>query len=464
MADEPPPDAKLALDRARALMWARRVPEAAAAFGSIAEQYPYLMEAHANRAVALRELGKFADAAAGFERAVSLGPVTRELARDWLLTLSEVVGGEAALLRVVAEADRLGLSEVARQELRGAILARSGRFVEAIEAYDRAIAHEPQWPMARYGRGLAALTLGEFSTGWTDYEYRWDVLRRTASKAPSEVLDRLARWPDAETFAGRKVALVTEQGIGDILMFASAVQEVIALAAEVSIDASPRLARLLSHSFPGLAVGPAAADAVPVALGSLPHAFRRDIAAFPQRPYLTPSELARIRARDLLGPRDGRRRVGLAWRGGVGVTGMERRSIPLTQFAGILRTPSVEFVSLQHGDVGAEVADLPLRVLPASALEDFDDMAGVVGELDGVLSVQTAIVHLSGALGVPCAVTVPAVPEWRYGARGDTMPWYASVRVHRRSAEDDWLPTIAAAWADLAGRMPLGVRAPRTLR
>jgi ADP-heptose:LPS heptosyltransferase len=140
------------------------------------------------------------------------------------------------------------------------------------------------------------------------------------------------------------------------------------------------------------------------------------------------------------------------------LTGQSRRSLDLEQLAPVLELPGCSCVSLQYGDAEPEVrrAEAALgreiRVFPPGEIDDFDDLAGLVANLDLVVSVQTALVHLCGALGKTCLTLVPAKPEWRYGAAGETLPWYGSVRLFRQDAEGGWdrvLGRVARAAASL---------------
>jgi ADP-heptose:LPS heptosyltransferase len=145
-----------------------------------------------------------------------------------------------------------------------------------------------------------------------------------------------------------------------------------------------------------------------------------------------------------LGPAQGRRRIGVSWRGGTAGTNREGRSMDLAQLAPLFALPDAEFVSLQYGDVAAEAAGQPaLRLVPPAEIDDFAELAALVANLDLVVSVQTAVVHLAGALGTPCLTLVPLRAEWRYTASAASMPWYRSVRIFRQAGAADWEPVIA---------------------
>jgi ADP-heptose:LPS heptosyltransferase len=152
--------------------------------------------------------------------------------------------------------------------------------------------------------------------------------------------------------------------------------------------------------------------------------------------------------RERLGPSGGRRPIGLSWRGGGPTTGAAARSIPLADLAPVLAAADCDFVSLQYGDVADEVAAVnaalprPILRFEPGEIDDFEQLAGLVSALDRVVSVQTAVIHLAGALGHPCHVLVPNRPEWRYMAAGEAMPWYRSVRLFRQAAGESWSPAI----------------------
>ena len=192
-----------------------------------------------------------------------------------------------------------------------------------------------------------------------------------------------------------------------------------------------------------------------MASGSLPAVYRRTLVDFPPRAgYLTadPARIAYWRSR-LAG--NGRRTVGIAWRGGHVSTRGSLRSTALTEWAPLLRQAGCVFVSLQHGDCAQEVDALRAQGVAIEhwpeAIADLDELAALIGALDLVISVQTATVHFAGALGLPVWVLVPAVAEWRYLARGTTMPWYPSAELFRRASSDsDWTPVFAFVAARLA--------------
>ena len=272
-----------------------------------------------------------------------------------------------------------------------------------------------------------------------------------------------------EDIAGRDVLLVGEQGVGDVIMFASAIPDLLAVAGRVALNCDPRLRRLFGNAFPGLELLDVRATErrapefpVVMGVGSLGRHFRNRLEDFPGSAYLSPRADTVAQWAQRLGPAEGRRRIGISWRGGLAHTGRTARSMELAALRPVLELPGCEFVSLQYGDVADEVAAAgvdspsPIRCFPKADIDDFDDLAGLVKNLDLVVSVQTSLVHLTGALGAPGLVMVPATPEWRYGASGSSMPWYGSIRLFRQDEGGEWAPVVQQVAAEAAVRLGLG--------
>lgn len=399
-------------NRGNALMRLGRPGEALAAFDAAIEAEPEHAEAHNNRASALVALGRTDEALASLERSVALRP------------------GDPTL--------HLGRAET---------LLNLGRHAAALEGFERALALNPDLADARWNRGLTLLALGRFAEGWAEYEQRWHVPAAADPTVPAELRARFAPELTADDLAGRHVLVVGEQGVGDVIMFASVLPDLMRVAGKVGLVCEPRLHRLFGASFPGLELRTptSAPDAERVvAIGSLGRLFRNRPEDFPGTPYLSATPAAQARWAERLGPAKGLR-VGIAWRGGVVRTRSDARSMPLAALRPLLDLPGCEFVSLQHGDVDAEIGaeGTPVRAFAAEDLRDFDDLAGLVQGLDLVVSVQTAVVHLAGALGAPALAMVPRQPEWRYASGGERMAWYGSVRLVRQGEDGDWGPVVA---------------------
>lgn len=344
----------------------------------------------------------------------------------------------------------------------GATLQDLGRLDEAIVCYERSMALNANNPVPRWHRSLAYLLDGRFDVGWPDYELRTlnNELQTGAAAFP--------RWT-GEPAPDKTVLIFGEQGLGDEIMFASCLPDAIARVKHAVVHCHPKLEKLFRRSFPtstvtsgalldALALYPDDAPLIDAALpsGSLPFVLQRDQSHFPApQPYLRadPGAVATWRQRLAeLGPGI---KIGLSWRGGTTGTRQSLRSLQLDDWLPVLRQPNAHFINLQYTNVSTEIGQLAQRygihiTHWQEAIDDYDQTAALVSALDLVISVQTAVIHLSGALGQRTWVLVPACPEWRYQRHGTRMPWYANVTLHRQNALLDWHDTIERVATDLA--------------
>ena len=404
----------------RVLLERREHDEAAEIAEAAAEAHP--ASARTRFALGLSRLAdhRYADALACFDRALELEPPDAE-----------------------------------RVTYRGIALQNLGRRPEAIAAYDAALGLAPGFALARFHKSLALLMDGEYRTAWPDYEARL---------ASAELGLRPRRYPRWDgTADGRAVLIYGEQGLGDEIMFASCLPDLLRSGARCAVECNPALHGLFTRSFPEALVYAAAPDkAVPdhvdalgigaqVPLGSLPLYYRSAESTFPRHEgYLRADpdrvELWRVRLR---APGPGLT-VGISWKGGTHASRASLRSLTLLEWLPVLTTPGVRFVSLQYG---AEAAS-ELRAFEAAtgiriehwpeAIHDYGETAALVCALDLTLSVCTSVVHLAGALGRPVWVLAPSNAEWRYGGAGETMPWYPSARIFRQSRAGDWSDVLGA--------------------
>lgn len=462
-----------------ALLDTNRVADALAMFERAIELAPNAALGHRHRGLALVRLNRHQEALESLQQALALEPDhgrTHFFLGNALAGLGRPREALKAYERSIALDPRYALAHSNRGiTLIDLAYAEGARDLElaALVAFNAAATLDPRHEDIRWSRSLALLRLHRFAEGWADYEHRWrvDSFRRgSRGEMRRGLLARLEPTLTVDALRGRNVLLVAEQGVGDVLMFASAIPELMAAAGAVTLVCETRLHRLFAHAFPGLALrGPTDDDDdAPefdkvLAIGSLGRLFRSRLEDFPGRPYLSTPEETRARWAARLGPRERRLRIGVSWRGGLPTTRGEERSMPLSTLRPLLERPDCEFVNLQYGDVREELAAENARLArpiwspPPEEVADFEDLAGLVQNLDLVISVQTAIVHLGGALGAPVWVMAPRRPEWRYGAEGERMPWYDSVRILRQSRDARWEPVIrqvTEALADVAAADP----------
>jgi tetratricopeptide (TPR) repeat protein len=341
-----------------------------------------------------------------------------------------------------------------------------GRYAEAMDCYDRAIAFDPAYLPSYLNRAAIWLLEEDYARGWQEYE------RRLTNPELAPLHQRFGQptW-DGAPLAGRRILVYAEQGLGDEILFASCLPEVIGQAGHCIIDCDPRLAGLFGRSFPQATVhGGGQTDPTgwldglgpvdwKVPAGSLPLHLRRKPEDFPRHSGFlraAPEQVAGWRERlQALGPGP---KIGLSWRGGVPQTGRGSRSIALNELLPVLRDGHASFVSLQYGSCDPELAAFRKQHGVhihhwQEAIDDYDQTAALVCALDLVVSVCTAVVDLAGALGRPAWVLAPVRTDFRYGRAGAAMRWYPSVRVFRQHRYCDWQPVIADVAAELA-RLP----------
>jgi hypothetical protein len=264
-----------------------------------------------------------------------------------------------------------------------------------------------------------------------------------------------AQWTDQE-LSENSLLVYGEQGIGDEIMFASCIPDVMRRCPDVVIACAPKLVPMFSRSFSAarclprpLSAQPAEGSNIPATdlmtpIGSLPLRFRNKESDFPAHAGYLQADSALVEAyRDRLRLLGHGLKVGISWRGGTVKSRQGLRTLGSPELASLLENRTVHFVDLQHDSTGCEsgaaeaIAAGRLHHWP-DVLADYDRTAAMVCALDLVVSVCTALIHLTGALGKPVWIMAPHVPEWRYGLHGESMPWYPSARIFRQTRLGDW--------------------------
>lgn len=352
---------------------------------------------------------------------------------------------------------------------------------KAIPHLDLAIEINKDHAQAHWNRSLARLELGDY--GGFD-EYHWGKraeVRLNRNYAVQEI-------PEWDGSPGKTVIVYGEQGIGDEIMFASLLPEMIRDCKQVVFDCHKKLHRLFCSSFPMLDIYPTREDEniswplvapgvnrypvdAKIAIGDVPKFYRRKIEDFPGFPYITPTVklqkkwAARL---DEMFP-DGKPVVAINWIGGHKKTRVEVRSMKLEQWLPILSLDA-HFVSLQYTQCEDEIREfekahgIKIHHLGEAAHNDhYDEVGGVLANVDLVITCCSSIVHLAGSMGVPTWVFTPSRPAWRYGIDGDTMPWYGKTVTLFRQAmgSTDWTPVIdevASALGELIDAQQQAVR------
>ena len=345
----------------------------------------------------------------------------------------------------------------------GVALFRTGRTDEADAAYAQAIALDPNLADAHWNQALIKLQRGDYAAGFDQYEWRL--------KRPGRIRDE-AQFPqplwDGSDLGGRAILIHAEQGFGDAIQCVRFLPGVAARGGRAVLQARAPLKRLLATAAGvDVFVTDGAEPTPPVAcrapLFSLPRLFARSLGDLPgPYPYLAADPaLAEIWCARLhvVAPSPSALRVGIVWSGNLTSEVEQGRSIPLAAFAPLAALPGAVLVSLQKGDGLDQLAAAPFEVAelgPDYQAGDFADTAAVLAGLDLLVTCDTAVVHLAGALGVPAFLAVSAVPDWRWLEQRADSPWYLSVRVFRQQALGEWGEVFAAMAEASAGlrRMP----------
>jgi Tetratricopeptide repeat/Glycosyltransferase family 9 (heptosyltransferase) len=319
----------------------------------------------------------------------------------------------------------------------GNALTRLGRYHEAIEIYERAIAINPDHPFAHFNMATVLLTLGNFERGWAEHEWRIK-----AAGSPTDWHTKFPRWT-GDDLNGRRILLHSEQGRGDTIQFVRYIPLIAQRGGRVVLGCPPELGRLLRNvsGVKQLIHGaPLPQFDVHCPLPSLPLVFQTTLLTIPSTvPYLTVDPTLSQRWRARLAD-DRRLKVGLAWAGSPTHGNDRNRSIMLMTLSPLLNIPGIRFFSLQVGAAGEPARRLPASVITdfTNELTDFADTAALVEHLDLIISVDTAVAHLAGALGKAVWVLLPFVPDWRWMLDRDDSPWYPTMRLFRQARLGDW--------------------------
>nr|WP_043173123.1 tetratricopeptide repeat protein [Burkholderia ambifaria] len=422
-----------------------RADDAIAHFQAAIAAQPRFVAAHFNLGNTFEALGRHGEAAAAFEAALALHPPF-PLALFGLANALCALGRQREALPYYERAVGLDPSfSLAWLNLGNAHHAL-GAHEMALRAFDQALRVAPDLKLAQLHRAVTLLTLGDFTRGLPAYETRHD----TPGATP---LGTLPRW-QGEPIASRTLLIRAEQGFGDTLQFVRFVPLARARCARVVLEVQPELVALLAPAATRWrvtlvaqgAVKPPAADiactlmSLPFLLGLQPS----DIVA--GKRYLDAPDSARRRFRGSLGGQS-KRKFGLAWSGRR--QAQENRSMPFDALAPLLALPDIDWVVLQPAldeDERARVDAHPRVHHLDGRLNNFADTAALIERLDGVVTIDTAVAHLAGALGKPLWIMLPFAPDWRWFT-GDDCPWYPHARLARQSAPGQWLD-VATTVAD----------------
>lgn len=406
---------------------------------------PDYAEAFTNVGMALRDQGKLADAIANCQQALRLKPQYAEAHNNLGIALQDQ-GKLAEAITSYQQALRLKPDYPEAYSNLGNALKDLGNFEEAMTSYGQALRLKPDYAEARFNRSMQLLHLGNFAEGWAEYEWRWRS-RSFLGKGFSRPWLSHQAW-DGTPLEGRTILLQAEQGLGDTIQFvryASLLKQT--GAGKVLLVCQPGLLRLMGRCqdvdqvcsgppFPAFDVG-ASLLSLPRLLGTT------SLERIPAKvPYfdcdidLVERWESRLAS---LGARRPWLRIGISWQGSAANKGDRWRSVRLEQFASLAQDPRVRLVSLQKGLGSEQMEKIPgLAIDPGPEQVDMADTAAIIRCLDLVISVDTLVAHLAGALGIPVWVPLAKVPDWRWLLHREDSPWYPSMRLFRQTERGRW--------------------------
>jgi tetratricopeptide (TPR) repeat protein len=436
------------LGRGNTLADLNRPDEALRSYDRAIALKPDLAEAHNNRGMALHRLGRFEEALESYGQAIGHRSGYALACNNRGTTLREMGRLEDAL-RDCTRAVALNPRFAEARYNRGNVLKGLKRLDEALDDYDRAIALRPDLDEAHWNKAVCTLLMGRFEEGWRLYERR-----KRKPEYDAIPLAGQTAWSGAESLEGKSLYIQAEQGLGDMIQFCRYALLAAEVGREVVLAVQDPLVRLMKSLGPAVHIReltsePPACDYY-IPLLSMPLAFHTDADSIPAEiPYLS-AEPERIRHWKARIGNEGFR-VGICWQGAKGGEVDIGRSLPVRHFEGIARIPGVRLISLQKNAGAEQLLDLPAGMEIETFGDEFDtgpdafiDTAAVMENLDLVITSDTAVAHLAGALGRPVWVALNHVPDWRWHLDRCDSPWYPTMKLFRQTERGNWRSIFAA--------------------
>jgi tetratricopeptide (TPR) repeat protein len=423
-----------------ALRLTGQLPDAVEACRQAAILRPDMAAAHHELGRVLYQLGNVDQAIASYRSALQHGdaPEYHNNLGAALQASGDVAGAAAEYRRAIA----LRPDYAQAHNNLGSALKNLEQFDEAAAALNRAMEIKPDYAAAHWNLGLLRLLRGDWAGGWPEYEWRWKVTELN----PPRVISAKPRW-DGGDLHGKRILLYTEQGFGDAMQFIRYVPQVVQRGGKVILCCQPELLPLLK-TVEGIdqavVMGQEVSEfdahfplmSLPMLFGTTPQNVPASV------PYLRPDpEKVQAWSRKLEG--ETRMKIGLVWEGLSTHWHDRARSMTPEILAPLARARPARFISLQKKRPGrAQSSGAPEMDDWTDELADFSDTAALTANLDLVISVDTAVAHLAGALGKPTWVLLPRVPDWRWMLQRSDSPWYPTVRLFRQKTIGDWQAPI----------------------
>ncbi len=448
-----PDDPEAHNNRGNTLRELGRPLEALASYDKALAIRPANAEAHNNRGAALRDLGRLEEALASCDRALAIRPKNPAALTNRGVVLQELKRCDEALASYDS-ALAITSDHIEALNNRGLAFLSLNRPEDALASFDAALAIEPDHVEALYNRGWTKLLMGDFDAGWRDYEHRWNRADAPARK----LVASYPRW-NGESLRGKSIIVYEEQGLGDVIQFARLLKLLASMGATVTFLVCASMHRLLQTLVPKIALidrPPAGASfdfqcalmSLPAALGS------RFEPAASQTPYLTAEAPLVAKWRRRIG--DHGFKIGVCWQGNPFSQNDVGRFIPLRGFGALAAIPGARLISLQKSHGLEQLDELPRELSIETLGETFDkgpdafvDTAAAMSCLDLIVTADTAVAHLAGALGRPVWVALKYAPDWRWMLDRADSAWHPSMTLYRQEIRDDWDQVFMRIAADI---------------
>ena len=393
--------------------------------------------------LAFFNLRLYAEAVEAYDRAAAINPRSFEVFHNKGRALHELDRCEEAL-ECYDRALAIDSRRPATWSNRATTLHNLRRFDEALADFSRALALQPDDADAQWNESLTRLLLGQFDPGWEKYEYRW----KGKAARPRRHAD-VPAWLGAQPIKGKRVLAWWEQGYGDTIQFCRYAALLAERGADVVLEVQPSLKGLVS-SISGCEVVGSNEEAsgcdYQIPLGSLPLAFATRQETIPAAvPYLKADADKILSWRERVKRPDGRRKIGLACSGNAAFRNDRHRPVALRQFAPLLDHGHLFLIQTEiREDDRRFLADAGPRIeYLGDGIDDFMDSAAVVENMDLIVSIDTSLAHLAGALGRPVWILIPWAPDWRWGTDGTACPWYPTATLFRQERIGGWDAVIS---------------------
>jgi tetratricopeptide (TPR) repeat protein len=415
------------------------------------ELNPYYATAYCNLGLALKGKGQFDEAILWYQKAIELNPNFAQAYCN-LGTVLQEKGRCGEAYACYQKAIELNPRFAAVHNNIGLLLQGQGRFHEAISSYQKAIDLKQDFADAHWNKAFALLLTGNYREGWKEYEWRW----KTKDFVPHYREFRKPLWSGGD-IKGRTLLLHAEQGLGDTIQFVRYIPLVAHYGAKVIFECYRELQSLLEN-IQGICQVIVKGERIPdfdihCPLLSLPLVFDTTIETIPLKiPYIPIDPVYVQKWRNKVHQRSSVVKIGLVWSGNPKYGKDQYRSLPPGVFSSLANMDEVLFYSLQKGVAGAQVEELAREIKIIDCTEDihnFSDTAGLIEHLDLIISVDTAVAHLAGAMGKPVWTLLPFSPDWRWMLDREDSPWYPTMRLFRQPAPGDWGSVMERVAAEL---------------